>query len=58
MMLEERDAYIAIGLAIALTVALATGWYWLAIGAFSLPVLYVAVRCADDWLYDHFEFWD
>jgi hypothetical protein len=44
MMLEERDAYIAIGLAIALTVALATSWYWLAIGAFSLPLLYVAVR--------------
>jgi hypothetical protein len=58
MMLEERDTYIAIGLAIALTVALATSWYWLAIGTFSLPLLLVAVRCADDWLYEHFEFWD
>jgi hypothetical protein len=58
MMLEERDAYIAIGLAIALTVALATGWYWLAIGAFALPVLYVAIRFADDWLYEHFDSWD
>jgi len=31
--------------------------YWLAIGAFALPVLYVAIRFADDWLYDHFESW-
>jgi len=58
MMLEERDLLIAIGLAIALAVALATSWYWLAIGAFALPVLYVAVRCGDDWLYKHFDFWD
>jgi hypothetical protein len=58
MTLDERDLYVAVFLAIALTVALATGLYWIAIGAFALPVLYVAIRFVDNWLDDHLEYWD